>query len=147
MKEYFICLFAAALLSGAVCMAAEGSGFEKHIRYVCALVCIVVTVTPIVNITVKPPELPSYEEVSSVSGTDAVVGAAEEQAREYISSLIMKKFGISCNGVRIDLYSEGDSVTVTAVRVYIGGGDRAAVKSYLEETLGGTIEVEYDGAV
>jgi len=147
MKEYFICLFAAALLSGAVCMAAEGSGFEKHIRYVCALVCIVVTVSPIVNITVNPPELPSYEEVSTAPGADAVVNVAEEQVMEYISSLIMKKFGISCKGVRIDLYSEDDSVTVTAVRVYIGGGDVSAVKSYLEETLGGEIEVEYDGNV
>lgn len=39
MKSYFFCLFGAALLSGVVSMAAEGSGFEKHIRYVCALVC------------------------------------------------------------------------------------------------------------
>ncbi len=147
MKSYFLCLFASALLSGAVCMAAEGSGFEKHIRYVCALVCIVVTVSPIVNITIETPELPSYEEASIPSGTDAVISTAEEQAREYISSLIMKKFGISCKGVRIDLYSEGDSVTVTNVRVYVDGGDTAAVRRYLEETLGGAIEVEYDGAV
>lgn len=145
MKSYFLCLIAASILSGAVCMAAEGSGFEKHIRYVCSLVCIIVTVAPIVKVSFTMPELPAFFEYTA-SEDDSVVTLAEENAAEYISSLLIKKFGISCTGVRIDLYSEGNSVTVTAVSVAIDGGDRDAVRLYLEETLGGAVEVVYDGA-
>lgn len=145
MKSYFLCLIAASILSGAVCMAAEGSGFEKHIRYVCSLVCIVVTVAPIVTVSFTTPELPAFSEYTA-SADDSVVALAEENAAEYISSLLIKKFGISCTGVRIDLYSEGNSVTVTGISVAIDGGDSDAVRLYLEETLGGLVEVVYDGA-
>lgn len=145
LKSYFLCLIASSILSGAVCMAAEGSGFEKHIRYVCSLVCIVVTITPIVRLSIDMPELPAAAEYEVSDGGDAVVAVAEENAREYISGLIMKKFGISCTGVCIDLYSEANSLIVTGLRVFIQSGDAAAVEKYLEETIGGTVEVIYDG--
>ena len=133
MKSYFFCLFGAALLSGVVSMAAEGSGFEKHIRYVCALVCTI--------------ELPVVAETEVSGGESTVVDIAEQNAKEYISSLLMKKFGISCTDVRIELDSDGDSVTVTGVCVTIDGGDAVTIKRWLDETLGGNVEVIYDRAV
>ena len=73
--------------------------------------------------------------------------AAVKNAKEYISSLLMKKFGISCTDVRIELDSDGDSVTVTGVCVTIDGGDAVTIKRWLDETLGGNVEVIYDRAV
>ena len=132
MKSYFFCLFGAALLSGVVSMAAEGSGFEKHIRYVCALVCTIAVIAPLAKVS---------------GGESTVVDIAEQNAKEYISSLLMKKFGISCTDVRIELDSDGDSVTVTGVCVTIDGGDAVTIKRWLDETLGGNVEVIYDRAV
>ena len=147
MKSYFFCLFGAALLSGVVSMAAEGSGFEKHIRYVCALVCTIAVIAPLAKADLSAIELPAVAE-TGVSGVESpVVDLAEQNAKEYISSLLMKKFGISCTDVRIELDSDGDSVTVTGVCVTIGGGDAVAIKRWLDETLGGNVEVIYDRAV
>lgn len=147
MKSYFFCLFGAALLSGVVSMAAEGSGFEKHIRYVCALVCTIAVIAPLAKADLSAIELPAAAE-TEVSGVESpVVDIAEQNAKEYISSLLMKKFGISCTDVRIELDSDGDSVTVTGVCVTIDGGDAVAIKRWLDETLGGNVEVIYDGAV
>lgn len=147
MKSYFFCLFGAALLSGVVSMAAEGSGFEKHIRYVCALVCTIAVIAPLAKADLSAIELPAAAE-TEVSGVEStVVDIAEQNAKEYISSLLMKKFGISCTDVRIELDSDGDSVTVTGVCVIIDGGDAVTIKRWLDETLGGNVEVIYDRAV
>ncbi len=140
MKTYFLCLFASAILSGVICMVAEGSGFEKHIRYACSLICIAVTVTPIMKISFETVELPDVP-VVSYDAVNTVCDLAEEKANEYISSLLSKKFGISCKGVCIDLYSNEEGMTVNSVCVYIENGDANGVKEYLEEVLGGNIEV------
>lgn len=147
MKSYFFCLFGAALLSGVVSMAAEGSGFEKHIRYVCALVCTIAVIAPLAKADLSAIELPAVAETEVSSVESTVVDIAEQNAKEYISSLLTKKFGISCSNVRIELDSDDDSVTVTGVHVIIDGGDADIVKHWLEETLGGSIEVIYDRAV
>lgn len=147
MKSYFFCLFGAALLSGVVSMAAEGSGFEKHICYVCALVCTIAVIAPLAKADLSAIELPVLAETEVSSGESTVVDIAEQNAKEYISSLLMKKFGISCTDVRIELDSDGDSVTVTGVCVTIDGGDAVTIKRWLDETLGGNVEVIYDRAV
>lgn len=147
MKSYFFCLFGAALLSGVVSMAAEGSGFEKHIRYVCALVFTIAVIAPLAKADLSAIELPVVAETEVSSGESTVVDIAEQNAKEYISSLLMKKFGISCTDVRIELDSDGDSVTVTGVCVTIDGGDAVTIKRWLDETLGGNVEVIYDRAV
>lgn len=147
MKSYFFCLFGAALLSGVVSMAAEGSGFEKHIRYVCALVCTIAVTAPLAKADLSAIELPVVAETEVSGGESTVVDIAEQNAKEYISSLLMKKFGISRTDVRIELDSDGDSVTVTGVCVTIDGGDAVTIKRWLDETLGGNVEVIYDRAV
>ena len=147
MKSYFFCLFGAALLSGVVSMAAEGSGFEKHIRYVCALVCTIAVIAPLAKADLSAIELPAVAKTGVSGGESTVVDIAEQNAKEYISSLLMKKFGISCTDVRIELDSDGDSVTVTGVCVIIDGGDAVTIKRWLDETLGGNVEVIYDRAV
>ena len=147
MKSYFFCLFGAALLSGVVSMAAEGSGFEKHIRYVCALVCTIAVIAPLAKADLSAIELPVVAETEVSGGESTVVDIAEQNAKEYISSLLMKKFGISCTDVRIELDSDGDSVTVTGVCVTIDGGYAVTIKRWLDETLGGNVEVIYDIAV
>ena len=147
MKSYFFCLFGAALLSGVVSMAAEGSGFEKHIRYVCARGCTSAVTAPLATADLSAIELPVVAETEVSGGESTVVDIAEQNAKEYISSLLMKKFGISCTDVRIELDSDGDSVTVTGVCVTIDGGDAVTIKRWLDETLGGNVEVIYDRAV
>lgn len=147
MKSYFFCLFGAALLSGVVGMAAEGSGFEKHIRYVCALVCTIAVAAPLAKADFSAIGLPAVTETVMSADGSAVVDIAEQNAKEYISSLLTKKFGISCTDVRIELNNGGDSVTVTGVYVAVDSGNTDTVRSWLEETLGGSIEVIYDGAV
>lgn len=91
MKSYFFCLFGAALLSGVVSMAAEGSGFEKHIRYVCALVCTIAVIAPLAKADLSAIELPVVAETEVSGGESTVVDIAEQNAKEYISSLLMKK--------------------------------------------------------
>ena len=132
MKSYFFCLFGAALLSGVVSMAAEGSGFEKHIRYVCALVCTIAVIAPLAKADLSAIELPVVAETEVSGGESTVVDIAEQ---------------ISCTDVRIELDSDGDSVTVTGVCVTIDGGDAVTIKRGLDETLGGNVEVIYDRAV
>ena len=84
MKSYFFCLFGAALLSGVVSMAAEGSGFEKHIRYVCALVCTIAVIAPLAKADLSAIELPVVAETEVSGGESTVVDIAEQNAKEEI---------------------------------------------------------------
>lgn len=104
-------------------------------------------VAPLAKADLSAIELPVVAETEVSGGESTVVDIAEQNAKEYISSLLMKKFGISCTDVRIELDSDGDSVTVTGVCVTIDGGDAVTIKRWLDETLGGNVEVIYDRAV
>ena len=61
-------------------MVAEGSGFEKYIRYACSLICIAVTVTPIMKISFETPKLPDVP-VVSYDAVNTVTDLAEEKAK------------------------------------------------------------------
>ena len=147
MRDYFICIFAAALISGAICMAATGTAFEKSVKYLCALLCALTVMSPLAEISLKGISLPSAETVSAADTTSAVTAEAERQVGDYISSLLFERFGISGAGVSIDLYSEDGTVYVGNVTVTLpSGSDAAGVRSYLKEALGGEICVGCENA-
>ena len=52
MKGYFIALLAASICS-AICVSLAGEGYEKYIKYVCALVCAVMLVSPLCGLDIS----------------------------------------------------------------------------------------------
>ncbi|MEG1743501.1 MAG: hypothetical protein RR246_04975 [Clostridia bacterium] len=145
MREYLFCVFAAALFCGLASMMSVGGSFEKYIKYICALLCIVTVISPFIKIKINPDEFELPKPASETSVDTAVVAEiAEKNAKEYISSLLFSKFGINASDVRIKI-SSSNNLTLETVTVFIerGTADSLDVKTHLESVLGGTITVEY----
>ncbi len=141
MRDYFLCLFAASVISSVVGIIACGSNFEKVLKYVCSVVCIALVVFPLTQIELEAEGF----DISTASHDGADLSQIQKETeasfKSYVSELLSENFGIICTRVSIDLYSEQDEITVSSVTVYINGGDTKAVEEYLEEKAGGDISV------
>ena len=97
MRDYFIGLAAAAVIS-AVCAAfASGTALERYVRYMCSLVCLAAVVLPLVKAI--PDAVPEYDLPSAAAATAEDAGgyfenAARALTEEYIKRLSYEKTGI-----------------------------------------------------
>lgn len=142
MSSYFTALLAASIC-GAVCTLLA-DGFEKYLKYVASLICIVIIVSPLVSI--KPSSyLPNCDTDTLIPSTDAPdlyalsCKSAEESAEKYLSDTLFSEFGIKAVSADIVIDWDTESPTAREIIIALGGEDTAHagdVCRYFENLLG-----------
>lgn len=138
MKGYFIALLAASVCS-AICVSLAGEGYEKYIKYICALVCAVMLISPLRGIDISGILFDPAE----ISYAESDLAAYEKQAADHISQSVYKEYGIKPLSVNIKIEWVGESPTVTRISLALPAGteNAAAVREYLAAEYGGEVEI------
>lgn len=141
LQNYISTIFAASVL-GAVCCAVAGSAFEKYVRYLASLICILLIIHPF-----KELSLPSWNEsvsadVSAADGNtlDALASSlAEEEICRAIASALSAETGITAAEVRIDIDWAEEQPLIYAVELTLPPeeADRAEeAAAWIEQSYG-----------
>lgn len=107
LQGYFSMLLTASVL-GALCAAFVGSAFEKYLRYLAALICVLLVLAPFRSFDSSelfPGDLPDGE--ASLPEGKTLAELAGEQAENeicaYISQSLSAETGITAADVRIEI--------------------------------------------
>lgn len=146
--SYFLTLLTASVC-GAVCTLLAWGGFEKYVKYISSLICIVLLISPLKSISI--PDF-SKEAEKAIPDTEAALPslyslsstAAEKNAEEYLKSIIFEKFGI--NAVYADIRIDWDKQepTIEQIVIALEKSDMhfaEATKAHLSQTLGNGVTV------
>lgn len=133
MKQYLTVLFCGSLL-GAICTAAAGARLEKYLRYLSALLCILLIVSPFreFELEISPEVLSSSAPVPEGETLDSLTrDLAEEELCRMIAAQLSAGTGITPAELSIDIDWTAEEPTVTAVRLSlspedVGRGEEAA---------------------
>ncbi len=153
MSGYFQTLLVASVC-GAVCMMLAWGGFEKYIKYIASLVCVVLIISPFRNFDLSSVDLTDIEESSGTPDSslpDLYARAeqmTEQRSEKYISDLVFSKFGIKAvyTDIKIE-WSENEAVIV-GIEIAVKSDDMPqaeAIKDYLFSVLGGEVTVVEEG--
>lgn len=152
MKEYFITVMVSSVVSALCVSLSSGTGTEKYVRYVCALVCASVIVFPVTGLfDYRFPDVDvSLPETAASSVPVQPYGVAESYAesgvKEYVSSLLLEKFGIIPVDISIEI-DIGNGITVGEMTVILEKSDegrRKEAEDFLRSFLGSGIKVVTD---
>ena len=123
LQSYFSMLLAASVL-GAICAAFVGSTFEKYLRYLAALICILLVLAPFrsfdaselfrMDYSGAEPPLPEGKTLSELAGAQA-----ESEICAYIAQSLSAETGITASNVRIDIDWTENQPTIRAVRLIL----------------------------
>ena len=148
MNGYFYTLLTVSVC-GVLCTVLVKGGFEKYIKYIAALICAVVIITPLSGIDLSSltdaaneisefiPSQPN--DLYSLSGN-----MTEERAEEYISELVFNKFGIKPIYSDINIDWEPETAVIQKITVALSEEDihiADEAGEYLFEALGGEVEI------
>ncbi len=146
MKEFFVSLFAAAV-AGGLCSVLGGKAYEKHIKYISALVFTAVLMSPLFSLF--GASLPSGEldlpeiSVDGAAAEELLAKQIEKDSTETLLSYIFAKTGIKPTAVSIQIESVEGEYHVRRIAVRTGNADGvAAVRSCLEELHHGEVPTE-----
>ena len=142
MRDYFLALLTTSVI-GAVCTVLAWGGFEKYIKYIASLVCILLIVSPLKSISIS--EITESGEISIYSGDDFSSLSAEltkEQVELFISDRVFSEFGIK--PIYTDIFIDwAESVpTVKSITLALNAADmpqKEKIESYLKQHFGGTV--------
>ena len=152
MKSYFMALVITAII-GTIFSMLAGGVFEKYIKYIISLVCIIIILLPLKYILGLTFNIESYtynESMPEVSDSEKwILEVSRERAISGISNAIFQKFGIKPYSVDIEIESIEGDIVVNKVMVVLTEDDReyfSSVKNYLSDLLGVeiTIRIEDD---
>ncbi|MBO5980891.1 MAG: hypothetical protein J6Q24_00430, partial [Clostridia bacterium] len=105
MKEWVFIIFTVSLAGGIINLLAAGGAGEKHIKLLCGIICVYVTVIPIKQL-IKGFEIKNPEEISKTislpDGNKYVEEKTKQSIKEYICSYLWEE-GIICGSVNIEL--------------------------------------------
>lgn len=149
MSGYFYTLLVASLC-GSVCMMLAWGGFEKYIKYIASLVCVVLLIAPLREIdisllSVDTPKIESGESEQNEIGLNALSEQmTEERAEKYINELVFSKFGINpvSTDIKID-WGKREGV-IDSIDLILTKTDMAAaeeIEKYLFSVLGGEVRL------
>lgn len=146
---YFYTLLVASVC-GAVCAMLAWGGFEKYIKYIASLVCIVLLVSPFRSIDISQM-MEGAEEDTAASDSVSADGLyslasemTEERAEEYISGLVFSEFGINAVYTDIKIDWGSDDPIIESISVALDGSDMAyaaEAEEYLVRVLGGEVKI------
>ena len=125
MRDYFVTILITSLIGGLVCSLSD-TKFEKPIKYLISLICIVMILSPAVSVFSTDTQLEvSLPEVSideDILG-DWILTETENMLKKSVSEAIFSKYGFYPKKIELVLSSrEGDGGNVTVVenvRIYI----------------------------
>lgn len=148
MKGYFLTLIITSVV-GSVCAMLASGGFEKYIKYIAALICALMILSPLksasgdidglINESIIP-KTENYENgLYSLS-----IEITEQKTEEYISETVFSEFGIKPLYSIININWEAEEPTVESIKTVLSPTDypRADdVGDFLKEILGGEVEI------
>lgn len=125
MRDYFFTIILASLIGGIVC-AVSDSKFEKPIKYLVSLVCIVLILSPIRQAFIgdedRDVSLPDVS-IDGTAGEEWIITETENMLKKTISEAIYSKFNFFPKKVALNLKvrdgENGEVVVVENVLVYI----------------------------
>lgn len=149
MKDYFYSLIIASV-TGTVCALLTKGGFEKYIKYITALICTIILISPLSRKDFSSAaqeyrdalELLSREEMNNMYGPSD--NLARQRAEEYITEVLFEKFGIKPHYCNINIDWNSNEPTVKSIEVGITSQteeQRKQIKAHLENLLGGEVKV------
>lgn len=149
MKGYFYMLLITAVCGGACSVLAWG-GFERYIKYIVSLVCILIMILPFKSVDISEIT-ENLQPEAEISETQLQTGLyktsaelTEKQAKEYISQIVLSKFGIkpAYTHIKID-WTEKEAV-IREITVGLPRNHERSpreIREYLTELLGGEVTV------
>ncbi len=146
MREFFLSLFCAAV-AGGLCTVLAGKAYEKHIKYISALVFTAVVVSPLfsfVGQSVPDGELVAAEiSVESDAAEELVKKQLEQDSADALASYIFSETGIKAVSVGIQIESVEGEYHVRHICVRLTDkDDNEAVRRCLEALHGGEVSTE-----
>ena len=151
MKDYFLTLLTASVLGGVLAVLAGGSSYEKYIKYIASLVCVVIIMSPLKSFVSAPFKLPEEYTASgvsevSVTGADEVIAAVTvSELDTYIKDILFIEFGINVPLTDIKIEWTEKHLIINEITVFLNNNDRSYltdVKKYLSDTIDKSILVE-----
>ncbi len=95
-------LLAAGITGSFASVLSEGSSLGKYVKYVSALVCIIIVITPLKSV-LKSISIPFSPPEETVFSRDELTDAAIKMTEKQISLKIKEKFGIIPKGICIEI--------------------------------------------
>lgn len=147
MSQYFYALLITSVC-GAVCALMAWGGFEKYIKYIASLICVLVMISPFRGL-----DFTSIESIGEISVPEAdsapalyktAANLTETDTEEYISQIVFGKFGIKPTAVNINIDWEQEIPTIESIVVMLSkedSGYSSQIKDYLFDVLGGEVTV------
>jgi hypothetical protein len=80
----------------------DGSSLGKYVKYISALVCVVIVISPLSTV-IKSITLPLSEPAETTFSEETLTETAIKMTEKQLSEKIYEKFGIIPTGVRIEI--------------------------------------------
>ncbi len=146
MTGFFTSLLYAAVLGG-VSVVIGGKAYEKHIKYLTALICTAIIVSPLLSFAVNTdftaPDMGDGISVDSSGAMEMLCTQAEEDMAKRLGDYIFAKKGIKAADISIQIESKDKELSVCAVTVRLPSGeDGESVRSLIAELFGNRVPLE-----
>ncbi len=147
MNGYFYILLVTSVCGG-ICSLMAWGGFEKYIKYIASLICVLAMLMPFRSISLSEIDADKYIPQSEDSQPNLLNKTAEDitekNANKYISEIVFNKFGINPASVIIKIDWDREDPVIQNITVILNSADmqRAEnIKSYLVSALGGEVNL------
>ncbi len=149
MKEYFFCILVASVI-GSVCSILGSGGFEKYIKYIASLVCLLIILIPfrktdineIINNDSIQLEIQNQNSQADLDNLSQAM--TEKRLKEYINEIVFNKFGINPLDININInWTENEGI-IEEISVKLSKNNMKYsddIKAHLEKNLGGEVEI------
>ncbi len=135
MKEWVFIIFTVSLAGGIINLLAAGGAGEKHIKLLCGIICVYVTVIPVKQL-IESFQIQSHEEMSQTvslpDGNKYVEEKTKQSINEYICSYLWEE-GIICGSVNIELAVTDTETIIGDIVVSVDEKDLIKAKQLLGE--------------
>ena len=166
MKEYILSLFALSICCALVELfapAGEGAGIGRHIKLMCALCLLCVSITPVLKLlgalNTLPERLEDWigvrrEEAEDIEQDCKDRWQTESEridvllAEQTVAQMLREQFSMSVKECRVQLTTDDSGERITHIGVALSGQavwkDTHAMEQYLKQTFGceSTIYIE-----
>jgi hypothetical protein len=139
------------VLGGILAVLSSGSSFEKYIKYIASLVCVVIILAPLKSFISGPFSLPesistTAESTVSANASDEVLASVTKTRLDsYIKDILFNEFGINTPSTDIKIDWTDNCFVISKVTVYLNYKDRSRqsdVKNFLNDKIDKSISVE-----
>ena len=149
MNGYFYTLLVASVC-GAVCVLLSWGGFEKYIKYIASLICVVLIIVPLREIDISAFDVGELE-ISSPESDSAeaelytvIEQMTKQRAEKYICDIVFSEFGINAVSADIKIeWGKTEAVIKNIDLVLISDDMNKAedIRQYLFSALGGEVSI------